>query len=469
MTFKRVGLAVLCAALACSGIVTVAHFTRPKPRTVTIRDDMLPVVPADAPETGFSPNDIQSPPSTAPAETSLPTASQSPALPSGAEQPSMSSDGSVVAWISAEAVPGEKEPVHVVIVRDRRTQRTEQVSVSSSGAPANGSSDAPVVSADGTHVAFVSEASNLVPNDLNGVTDVFVRDLARGTTTRASVASSGREGNGSSGGLDEVKGYRFSRGPSISGDGSLVVFESSASNLVDGDSNGLPDVFVHELATGKTTLVSATPSGTPGSDASAQPALSLDGGSVAFTSRARDLVSGGVQTAAESDLQVFVRSLATGTTVQVSLSDDGAALSGASYLPVLDGNAHHVAFATTNWEGKGDAAIVLRDLQAGTNGLVGTACDFYEGCWDVAMSADASVVAWGGSPGGVDPHVWYNGTSTWGSTLGPGGDVEVSPDGRYIAFDGDDPYNDNCHLYGDRCDGVVYDRQTERYSHVDEF
>jgi Tol biopolymer transport system component len=114
------------------------------------------------------------------------------------------------------------------------------VSVDSAGNEGDLSSFGPgtnvSISANGRFVAFVSHASNLVPGDTNESRDIFVHDRKTGITTRVSVDSAGNEGNGSS------------VGTSISASGRLVTFGSFASNLVAGDTNGVDDVFVHELA-----------------------------------------------------------------------------------------------------------------------------------------------------------------------------------------------------------------------------
>src|SRR6185295_5197024 len=105
---------------------------------------------------------------------------------------------------------------------------TARVSVSSTGAEANGASaSASISKGDARYVAFTSLASNLVPGDTNGVGDIFVRDVVGGTTTRVSVGSTGAEGNA------------LSSQPSISASGRYVAFTSAASNLVPGDTNGV--------------------------------------------------------------------------------------------------------------------------------------------------------------------------------------------------------------------------------------
>jgi Tol biopolymer transport system component len=121
-----------------------------------------------------------------------------------------------------------------IFVRDRQAGTTNRVSLDSAGGQANAGSFAPAISGNGRYVAFHSLASNLVVGDSNGQGDVFVRDRLMPSTTRVSVDNGGGEGNGES--LD----------PAISGDGHSVAFDSSASNLVTGDTNGRQDVFVRE-------------------------------------------------------------------------------------------------------------------------------------------------------------------------------------------------------------------------------
>jgi Tol biopolymer transport system component len=130
-------------------------------------------------------------------------------------------------------VPGDTNRRNDVFVRDRRTGRTERVSVSTGGDQSNDESDDPALSANGRFVAFESLASNLVPGDTNGVEDIFVRDRRTGTTRRVSLGPNGIQGNGAS------------QDAALSATGRFVVFQSEASNLVPGDTNGVEDVFVH--------------------------------------------------------------------------------------------------------------------------------------------------------------------------------------------------------------------------------
>src|SRR5262249_11977054 len=157
---------------------------------------------------------------------------------------------------------------------DRATGQTTLVSVDSNGVQGDGPSGYPVVSADGRLVAFVSAATNLVPGDTNATYDVFVYDRETRQTSRASVDSSGAQANAQS------------ASPCFSGDGRHVAFDSLASNLFPGDTNGRPDVFVRDLLTGTTNLVSVDSNGVQGNTDSFLPSLSADGRFVAFSSLA---------------------------------------------------------------------------------------------------------------------------------------------------------------------------------------
>ena len=181
------------------------------------------------------------------------------------------------------------------------------VSVDSAGNLGKSDSNSPSISADGRFVAFNSFASNLVPEDTNGKTDIFVRDLSTNTTTLVSLDSAGNQGNG------------FSNSPSISADGRFVAFESTASNLVPGDTNNVGDIFVRDLLTNTTTRVSVDSAGNQGNKASYPPSISANGRFVAFYSDASNLVPGDTN----SNTDIFVRDLLTNTTTRVSVDSAG--------------------------------------------------------------------------------------------------------------------------------------------------
>ena len=223
--------------------------------------------------------------------------------------PTVSADGRYVAFVSwARLAVDDTDDFTDVYVHDRLEGVTRRVSVRSDGTPGDGYSWDPSISADGRYVAFGSSATNLVSGDTNHDGDVFVRDLADGVTRRVSV------------GTDGTQGDSYSHEPSISADGRYVAFTSDAQNLVTDDTNDSLDVFVRDLATGRTKLVSRGTDGTPARDHSYDASISADGGHVAFTSQADDLVTGA---GAIFGSQVFVRDLQTSSTKLVSVSTDG--------------------------------------------------------------------------------------------------------------------------------------------------
>jgi len=209
----------------------------------------------------------------------------------------ISGDGRFVGFISRDPnlVPGDANLGPDAFVHDRLTGITECVSVNSAGVLANyggwvgtrGLS----ISDDGRYVSFQSDATNLVPNDTNGWSDIFVRDRLTGQTSIVSVDSAGIQGDLSSSVAD------------ISADGRRVIFCTASANLVPGDGNGVVDVFVHDRATGQTSRISVDSSGMEGNRDSITSAISADGRCVAFDSLSTNLVAGDTNGAAD----VFVR------------------------------------------------------------------------------------------------------------------------------------------------------------------
>lgn len=195
--------------------------------------------------------------------------------------PSISRDGRYVAFSSSadNLVSSDSNEKDDVFVHDRQTRTTRRVSLSSGGAQGDDDSGEAAIAADGWFVAFSSKAKNLVPSDDNGKVDVFVRDLAAGTTQRVSVNPQGGE-------VDEE-----SWKPRLSAEGRYVVFSSLSDALVAGDTNGKEDVFRRDLGTGITIRVSLAQGGGNPDEFSTDAALSADSGVVAFTSKAGNLVA----------------------------------------------------------------------------------------------------------------------------------------------------------------------------------
>jgi hypothetical protein len=191
-----------------------------------------------------------------------------------------------------------------------RAQDTERVSTDSAGNEGDDQSYSVCLSFDGSVVAFASAATNLVPSDTNQRFDVFVNDRAKGIVSRVSVDSGGAEADGDS---------RVYWGRSLSGDGSVVAFESVATNLVANDTNGTGDIFVHDRTTGVTERVNVRSGGGQANAQSFLPSLSADGQVVAFESVASNLVNGDTN----GTYDVFVHERSTARTFRVSVDSSG--------------------------------------------------------------------------------------------------------------------------------------------------
>ena len=264
-----------------------------------------------------------------------------------------------------------------IFVRDRLGRTTFRVSVSSGGEQANGASHTPVISDDGAYVAFISAATNLVPGDTNGTSDIFRRHITSGVTERVSVSNGSAQANASS------------SDPAINENGSIVAFTSGATNLVAGDTNGVSDVFRRNLQTPGTIRVSVSTSGTQGNDFSRTPSLSADGNLVAFRSTATNLVTGDTNGAND----IFVRNVNASNTTRVSVSSGGAQGNGASNSCSINSDGRYVIFdsSATNLvagDTNGVTDVFRRDLQTNATVRLSVASG---GAQSNGASADASV------------------------------------------------------------------------------
>ena len=308
--------------------------------------------------------------------------------------PSISADGRFVAFESeaTNLVSGDTNNFQDIFVHDRQTGQTTRVSVASDGTQANGHSYAPSISADGRYVAFASLASNLVSGDTNGAWDVFVHDRQTGETTRVSVASDGTQ----------AIGFFFGSSPSISADGRYVAFDSWATNLVSGDTNDKPDVFVHDRQTGQTTRVSVSSDGTQANNGAIYPSISADGRYVAFESNSTNLVSGDTNSVTD----IFVHDRQTGQTTRVSVSSDGTQANGG---PGWSGNPSSIS---------ADGRYVAFHSYADNlvSGDTNSATDIFVHDRQTGVTTRVSIAS--------------DGTQANGFSASP----SISADGRYVAF-----------------------------------
>jgi hypothetical protein len=263
----------------------------------------------------------------------------------GGVVPSLSADGTRVAFGSGATNLGEGDTdIYLdVYVKDLATGALTLTSTSDTGATGNFNSFEPTLSADGTRVAFTSDATNFGEGDTDTLYDFYVKDLTTGALTLASTSDAGTKLNTPAYGL------------TLSGDGSRVAWYSYATNVDEGDADTSGDVYVKDLATGALTLVSTSATGTKGNGNSLVPSLSADGFLVAFWSSATNL--GEDDTDHISD--AYVKNLTTGVLTLASTSDTGAKGHLGSIHASLSADGTRVAFssAATNL-GEGDTDAV---------------------------------------------------------------------------------------------------------------
>ena len=284
---------------------------------------------------------------------------------SGKLYTSLSADGRYAVFTSYEAlVPADTNGEADVYLRDVSTGSFLWVSAGPGSRASNGHSSRGGVSPDGRYATFISDSTDLVPDDTNFGRDVFLRDMATGRTTRVNVSSTGEQADQPY--QDLFYPYGTPMGPSVSNDGT-VVFTTAATNLVPGDTNGVQDLFTHSVRTGMTSRVSLSATDGQLQDGSDSYAMSSNGRCVAFTTAAADVVDGDTN----GTLDVFVRDLVAGTTRRASIDSTGRQVAGRSLDPALSGDCRKVAFwsASPRLAG-GEAApgphAYLRDLVAGT-------------------------------------------------------------------------------------------------------
>lgn len=227
-----------------------------------------------------------------------------------------------------------------IFLRDLAGGTTTCLSVaagfSESGNGQSGVGARPSISADGALVAFASDASNLLNagSDMNNATDIFVRDRQSNNTTRVSVVTLT--------GAESTYG-EFSHMPVISDNGRYVTFRSAASNLAGGDTNNITDIFVHDRQASTTTRVSMDSNEIQGNGFSGGGSgVSADGRYVVFSSNATNLDAG--DTAGYED--VFVRDLQNGNTARVSLNLAGQEVNGNSNYPKITADGSKIVFSS---------------------------------------------------------------------------------------------------------------------------
>lgn len=262
----------------------------------------------------------------------------------------ISPDGAYVVFSSdaTNLVAGDTNAAADVFLVTVATGTVERISVSSAEAESDGASGGygmAYMSEDGRYVVFDSDATNLVADDTNAATDVFLRDRTLGTTERISVSSAEAEG-------DDASSFPF-----ISSDGRYISFISDSTNLVSGDTNGTTDAFLRDTLLGTTQRVSVSSASVEGNGASSFPYVSDSGRFIVFGSESTNLVSGDTN----GDVDSFLHDTLSGVTERVSLTEDTTEANGSISsvaLGVLSGNAQYLLLTS------GHTDIVSGDANA---------------------------------------------------------------------------------------------------------
>ena len=307
----------------------------------------------------------------------------------GAISGDVTPDGHYVVFSSPSTgfVSGDTNGKWDIFLKDLTTGTVTRVSTDSSGAESNDDTFVSHVSADGRYVVFSSTATNLVAGDTNGLSDIFVKDIVTGNVVRASTDDGHFQAIGTSGSFD----------PQITPDGRYVVFSSQAQSLSPFDNNNASDIFVKDLLSGALTRVSATSTGGAANNASSSPQISANGHYVIFTSSATNLVSG--DTNALPD--VFVKNLDTGAVTHVSTAAGGNDGN-------LSGDGRYAVFVSAVFGGAKThneyvSEVFVKDLLTGTLSRVTNSID----------------IGYNGGVGAASPH--------------------ISADGQWIVFSSDIP------------------------------
>jgi len=345
--------------------------------------------------------------------------------------PALSADGGVVAFESADLLNDDRHLSCDVFAREVAAGATDLISARQPALPSQTpdgiSSLTPFsVSSNGQFIAFYSDADDIVPNDMNGNCDVFVRDLVLGTNLLVSVNTNGFAGDS------------ISIDPAISGDGRYVVFTSSADDLVPGDTNRAQDIFIRDLQAGTTVLVSVSPDGiTPGNADSFSPAISADGRYVLFHSKATNLAAGSFGTGIEN---LFMRDVQLGTNYALTTSGmKAAAMTPDGQLVAFSGSvAGYAGYNFFVWNSQAAALTYKAQMTSASTISISTNADgeriAYLGvspatlyAMDLIPQTYKNVIYWIVNTN----RTIYSTNSSW---LGPRPGMQFSADGQFLVY-----------------------------------
>ena len=347
---------------------------------------------------------------------------------SGGFDSKITPDGRFVVFASVDPnlVQGDTNANTDIFRRDRSTGEVVLVSRSTSGLQGSSFCAEADVSADGRYVVFQTQSPEFMSEgDLDQ--DVFVRDITAGTLRCVSNTSGS------------------SLHPSISADGRYVAFASTSASLVAGDTNNAFDIFVYDLQTSQTTRVSVASNGAQADSHSYHTAISGDGRFVAFESVATNLVAGPPPPGSQ---QIYVHDVLTGATELVSQAPGGAAQAGYYSLPSISADGRFVTLLGQATSGIN--SVLERDRLAGQSLVVVQATPGTHTGGPVPLSADGRYVAFVTDDSTLHPSALPGATCLYvrdmqngayasvaikvDGTPNSGERAAMSDDGRYVTF-----------------------------------
>ena len=300
----------------------------------------------------------------------------------------LSSDGRYIIFHSeaTNLVPNDTNNAWDIYFRDRQTGQFERISVTSTGQQANATSIFPDISGGGRFITFYSEATNLVPNDTNGVEDVFLHDRLTGITERISVTTNGVQSNGAS---------IF---PNISNDGRYIVYESDGNNLVPNDTNNATDIFLYDRLNQTTQRISLNSAEEQGNGNSSYAIIAANNRHVTYVSFASNMDPADPNTIGD----IYVRDLVAGTTELISPGLNNQPSNGNSHYSVISDDGRFIAYHSES------SNLVPNDTNSTPDVFL------YDRLLGITRRVSLSII---GSQGN-----------------GPSRDVAISGNGRFIVF-----------------------------------
>jgi hypothetical protein len=302
-------------------------------------------------------------------------------LPTSSAQQAITEDGDVVFFTDGPNIePGINSAIRHVYYWNQTDGQIQRISQGLLGAEPDSASESAVVSADGRYICFNSYATNLVSGDTNGLNDIFLYDKDNGTTLRVQNGVTQPDG--------------LSTSCSISRDGKFLSFESNATNLVVGDTNGVSDIFVYDIANQLVERVSVTSNELQGTELATYSFISGTGRFVVF-------ISDQLDSDADNSGDLFLRDRQTGMTHRISQPFIGGEVDGGILYPSVDDSGRYVTFST-----------------ASTNILAVSSSDFHTYLYD--RQTNSSILISKKISGG------YSNSSASTSN--------ISPDGRFVTY-----------------------------------